>query len=37
MIWPMTDREDDPDHLDDVPDGCGCVELWELLSERRDE
>ena len=26
-----------PSHLDDVADGCGCVELWEVLSERRAE
>jgi hypothetical protein len=23
------------DDLDDLPDGCGCVEIWEYLSERR--
>lgn len=23
------------DHLADVPDGCGCTEVWEHLSERR--
>lgn len=23
--------------LDDVPDGCGCVEIWERLSEERTE
>lgn len=23
------------DHLRDIPDGCGCVEVWEELSERR--
>ncbi|WP_266076714.1 hypothetical protein [Haladaptatus caseinilyticus] len=26
-------REDD--HLEDVPDGSGCTEIWEHLSERR--
>jgi hypothetical protein len=25
------------DHLADVPDGCGCTEIWEHLSEQRDE
>ena len=38
-----TDRRDAPekrpqdadDHLAEVPDGCGCVEVWEHLSERR--
>jgi hypothetical protein len=26
----------DSRHLEDVPDGCGCVEMWERLSENRD-
>ncbi len=26
---------DQDDHLDDVPDGAGCTEIWETLSERR--
>lgn len=26
---------DRPDHLADVPDGCGCVEVWEHLSDDR--
>ena len=25
------------DHLDDVDDGCGCTEVWEHLSEHRDD
>ena len=25
------------DHLADVNDGCGCTEVWEHLSEHRDE
>ena len=25
------------DHLDDMEDGCGCAEVWEHLSERRDD
>ncbi len=25
------------DHLDDVEDGCGCTEVWEHLSEHRDD
>ncbi|WP_018256640.1 MULTISPECIES: hypothetical protein [Halomicrobium] len=25
------------DHLDDVEDGCGCTEIWEHLSENRDD
>ncbi|VTT87877.1 hypothetical protein DM2_1211 [Halorubrum sp. DM2] len=34
-----TDREPDDgtDHLDDVEDGAGCTEIWERLSERREE
>jgi hypothetical protein len=24
-------------HLDDVDDGCGCAEVWEHLSENRDD
>jgi len=24
------------DHLDEVDDGCGCTEIWEHLSERRE-
>jgi hypothetical protein len=35
-----SDRPDEPrerpNHLADVEDGCGCVEVWEHLSERRD-
>lgn len=25
------------DHLDDVQDGAGCTEIWEHLSEDRDD
>ncbi|EMA52418.1 hypothetical protein C451_11462 [Halococcus thailandensis JCM 13552] len=33
------EREEEPstDHLDDVADGCGCTEIWEHLSEERDD
>ena len=24
------------EHLDDVEDGCGCTEIWEHLSDRRE-
>jgi hypothetical protein len=24
-------------HLDDMEDGCGCAEVWEHLSERRED
>lgn len=35
-----TDISPDPDessHLDDIEDGAGCTEIWERLSERREE
>ena len=31
------EREGDANHLDDVADGAGCAEIWERLSERREE
>jgi len=31
-----TDDRDD-EHLSDVTDGIGCVEVWEHLSEQRSE
>ena len=31
-----SDPTDDA-HLADVPDGAGCTEIWERLSEDRDE
>lgn len=31
-----TEPERDGDHLDDVPEGAGCTEIWEHLSEERD-
>ena len=31
------DESGDSGHLDDVPDGAGCTEIWERLSERREE
>ncbi len=27
----------DADHLDEVDDGCGCAEIWEHLSQAREE
>jgi len=30
-------RGDEDDHLSDADDGMGCAEVWEYLSERRDE
>jgi|GEM_PF-378423 len=29
-----TEDDDTDDHLRDVPDGAGCTEIWEHLSER---
>ena len=31
------DGDDDSDYLDDIEDGAGCTEIWERLSERREE
>jgi hypothetical protein len=32
-------KADDPEraHLADVEDGCGCTEIWEHMSESRDD
>lgn len=27
----------DDDHLSDVPDGAGCTEIWEHISENRED
>jgi hypothetical protein len=35
---PLADAGDsDREHLAAVDDGCGCVEVWETLSEQRTE
>jgi len=31
----MSDTESDRDHLEDIEEGAGCVEIWEHLSESR--
>lgn len=31
------DAAEEEDHLSDVADGSGCTEIWEHLSERRDD
>jgi hypothetical protein len=31
------EEEEIREHLDDVEDGCGCTEIWEHLSEERDD
>lgn len=28
------DGDEQPNHLRDVPDGAGCTEIWEHLSEQ---
>lgn len=34
----MADNPKRPtEHVDDVDDGCGCAEVWEHLSEHRDD
>jgi hypothetical protein len=33
---PVEER-DGESHLDDVQDGAGCTEIWEHLSENRDD
>ena len=30
-------RERDDAHLQDVDDGCGCVEVWEHMSDGRED
>lgn len=32
-----SDDGDESSHLDGVEDGAGCTEIWERLSERREE
>jgi len=32
-----TEPDDGTSHLDDIEDGAGCTEIWERLSERREE
>ena len=27
----------DTSHLDNVEDGCGCTEIWEHMSDERDD
>lgn len=31
------DEEGVTEHLEELADGCGCAEIWEHLSERRDD
>jgi len=32
-----TRADADTDHLSDVPDGCGCAEVWEHTSDLRED
>lgn len=32
-----TGQREADEHLEDVADGCGCTEMWEHMSEHRDE
>lgn len=32
-----TKESSEDEHLETVPDGCGCTEIWEHLSETREE
>lgn len=31
-----SEHPDENHRFDDLPDGSGCTEIWELLSERRE-
>lgn len=32
----MPSEPSEMDHLDEIEDGAGCVEIWEKLSESRE-
>lgn len=32
----VEDPAADGEHLESLPDGCGCAEVWEHLSETRE-
>jgi hypothetical protein len=32
-----SDEDIETGHLESVEDGCGCTEIWEHLSDERDE
>lgn len=34
---PPADQRDDRSHLSDLADGSGCTEIWEYLSEQRED
>lgn len=33
----MSDEKRDDEHLADVEEGAGCTEIWEHLSEKREQ
>ncbi|WP_195893039.1 hypothetical protein [Halopiger djelfimassiliensis] len=33
----QADEEREDAHLEDIEEGAGCTEIWEHLSEKRDE
>ena len=33
----MAKSKDNGNHLDEIPDGAGCTEIWEHLSQGRDD
>ncbi|WP_259371246.1 hypothetical protein [Natranaeroarchaeum aerophilus] len=37
MTEPDEDDEQQDDHLSDIEEGAGCTEIWEHLSEQREE
>lgn len=37
QIEEEAEEEQVDEHLEDVEDGCGCAEVWEHLSDQREE
>jgi len=37
MTEPDEDDKQQDDHLADIEEGAGCTEIWEHLSEQREE
>lgn len=33
----MDEQDSESEHLEELEDGAGCVEIWEKLSESRDD
>ncbi len=32
-----TSQTEEDDHMEDIEDGCGCAEVWEHMSEQRND